>query len=86
MSEGTRNSVAQRRTNSPGALNVKADVKTREHDSHREHRMSREPPGYTASGKGYYFPNVRVDGLGAMCSRLELLPRAALTGILEFFL
>ena len=32
--------------NSPGALNVKADVKTREHDSRREHRMSREPPGY----------------------------------------
>ena len=28
------------------ALNVKAGVKTREYDSHREHCMSREPPGY----------------------------------------
>ena len=32
--------------NSPGALNVKASVKTREHDSRREHCISREPPGY----------------------------------------
>ena len=32
--------------NSPGALNAKADLKTREHDSRREHCMSREPPGY----------------------------------------
>ena len=36
----------QDRTNSAGALNVKADVKTREHDSRHEHRMSRGPPGY----------------------------------------
>ena len=28
------------------SLNVKADVKTREHDSRREHCISREPPGY----------------------------------------
>ena len=32
--------------NNPGALNVKASVKTREHDSCREHCISREPPGY----------------------------------------
>ena len=32
--------------NSPGALNVKASVKTREYDSLREHCMSREPRGY----------------------------------------
>ena len=32
--------------NSPGALNVKAGVKTREHDSRREYCISREPPGY----------------------------------------
>ena len=32
--------------NSPGALNVKASVKTLEYDSRREHCMSREPPGY----------------------------------------
>ena len=38
----------------------------------------------TTSGKGYYSPNVHVDGLGATCSPLELLPRAASTGMLEF--
>ena len=38
--------TTQHRTNSPGALKIKAGVKTREHDSRREHRMSREPPGY----------------------------------------
>ena len=32
--------------NSPGALNVKSNVKTREHDSRREPCISREPPGY----------------------------------------
>ena len=47
MYEGTKeNSVVYHNTNSPGALNVKADVKTREHDFRCEHRMSREPPGY----------------------------------------
>ena len=47
MYEGTKeNSVVYHNTNSPGALNGKAGVKTREHDSRREHRMSREPPGY----------------------------------------
>ena len=43
---GLENSVAQSRTNRPGALNVKVGVKPREHGSRREHRMSREPPGY----------------------------------------
>ena len=33
-------------TNSPGTLNVKESVKTREHDSCREHCTSREPPRY----------------------------------------
>ena len=42
---GHRNSVAQYHMNSLGALNVKASVKTREHDSRREHCMS-EAPGY----------------------------------------
>ena len=32
--------------NSPGTLNVKACVKACEHDSRREHGISREPPGY----------------------------------------
>ena len=41
----------------------------------------------TTSGKGYYFPNVRVDGLGATCSPLGLLPGAASReGCLIFFL
>ena len=40
------NSVVYHHINSPGALNVKAVVKTREHDSRREHCISREPPGY----------------------------------------
>ena len=43
---GLENSVVYHRTNSPGALNVKASVKTREHNSCREHCISREPPGY----------------------------------------
>ena len=43
---GLENSVAIRHKNSPGALNIKAGVKTREHGSRREHRMPREPPGY----------------------------------------
>ena len=42
----TENSIAQHRTNSPGALNVKAGVRTRDHDSRHEHRMSRESPRY----------------------------------------
>ena len=41
----------------------------------------------TTSGKGYYSPNVRVDGLGATCSPLGLLPGAASTkGCRTFFL
>ena len=49
MYEGTKE-------NRPGALNVKAGVKTREHDSRREHRMSRESPGY-------YFGKRELPGL-----------------------
>ena len=51
----TGNSVAQHRTNSPGALNVKASAKTREHDCCREHCISREPLGYYF-GKRVLFP------------------------------
>ena len=41
----------------------------------------------TTSGKGYYSPNVRVDGLGATCSPLGLLPGATSTkGCWTFFL
>ena len=39
-------SVVYHQTNSPGALKVKAGVKTREHDSRRKHCLSRELPGY----------------------------------------
>ena len=42
-------------TNSPGTLDIKAGVRTREHDSRREHRMSREPPGYYF-GRRVLFP------------------------------
>ena len=74
------------RTNSLAALNVKAGVKTREHDSRRKHCISREPSGYYF-GKGYYSPNVRVDDLGATCYSLGLLPGAASTkGCWIFFL
>ena len=40
------NSVVYHHMNSPGALNTKAGVKTREHDSRREHCIPREPPGH----------------------------------------
>ena len=43
---GLENSGVYHGTNSPGALNVKASVKSREPDSCREHCISREPPGY----------------------------------------
>ena len=44
-----RGSRKQRRVpphEQPRVLNVKSGVKTREHDSRREHCISREPPGY----------------------------------------
>ena len=75
--------------NHPGALNVKASVKTREHDSCRASASTayQESCLGTTSGKGYYTPNVRVDGLGATCSPLGLLPGAASTkGCWIFFL
>ena len=40
----------------------------------------------TTSGKGYYSPNVRIDGFGATCSPLGLPPGAASTeGCWTFF-
>ena len=57
--------------NSPGALNVKAGVKTREHNFRREHCMSREPPGYDFEER-VLLPNILTDGLGATCSQLGL--------------
>ena len=47
MYEGIKKTASStHRRDSLGALNVKAGVKTREHDSRREHCISREPPGY----------------------------------------
>ena len=72
--------------NIPGALNVKEGVKLVStilavSTAYQESRL-----GIT-SGKGYYSPNVRVDGLGATCSSLGLLPEAAPTkGCWAFFL
>ena len=43
---GLKTSVVYHRTNNPVALKVKKGVRTGEHGSRREHRMSREPPGY----------------------------------------
>ena len=74
---GLENSAVYHRTNSPRALNVKVSVKTREHDSCREHCISREPPGYYF-GKRVLLPEyVLVDGLGATCCPLGVLPGAA---------
>ena len=70
--------------NNPGALNVRARVKTREHDSRREHCISREPPGYYF-GERALLPNVRVDDLGATCSPLGLLSGATSTKICWIF-
>ena len=71
---GLENSAVYHRTNSPRALNVKVSVKTREHDSCREHCISREPPG-TTSGKGYYSPNMFLSmALERRVVRLESSP------------
>ena len=73
--------------NSPGALNVKAGVKTREHDSRREHCISRESPGY------YFGERVLLPECSSrwpwsdVFSTWTLLPGAASTkGCLSFFL
>ena len=39
-------SVVYHLTNSPGGLKNESKCKTREHDSPREHCLSKEPPGY----------------------------------------
>ena len=65
--------------NSPGALNVKASVKTREHDSCREHCISRVPPGYYF-GKRVLLPECLSRWPWSdMFSTWTLLPGAAST-------
>ena len=73
--------------NSPGALNVKAGVKTREHDSRREHCILKEPPGY------YFGERVLLPECSSrwpwsdVFSTWTLLPGAASTkGCWTFFL
>ena len=79
-------SVVYHHTNSPGTLNVKAGEKLvstilTASTAHQESRLG------TTSGKAYYTPNVRVDGFGATCSPLGLLPETASTkGCWTFFL
>ena len=73
---GQGNSVVYHHTNSPGALNVEAGEKLvstilAASTAYQESRLG------TASGEGYYSPNVRVDDLRATCSPLGLLPGAA---------
>ena len=66
--------------NSPGALNAKSGEKVRAMSMivaastvYQESRLG------TIPGKGYYSPNVCVDGLGATCCPLGLLLGAAST-------
>ena len=71
---------------SPGALNVKAGVKPREHDSRREHCISREPPGY------YFEENILLPECSSRWPWSDVFftwtpPRAASTkGCWTFFL
>ena len=81
----TASTTTQHRTNSPGALDIKAGVKTREHDSRREHRMSREPPGYYF-GKRVLFPecSCRWPSLERRAVHFDFSHGAASSGMLEF--
>ena len=88
MYEGTQEPASRNAaTNSPGALNVKASVKTREHDSCHDQCISREPPVY------YFGKRVLLLEYSSRCpwsdmfSTWTLLPGAALTkGCWIFFL
>ena len=73
--------------NSPGALNIKAGVKTREHNFRREHCMSREPPGHYF-GKRVLLPECSCRWPWSdVFSTWTLLPGAASTkGCWIFFL
>ena len=83
---GQGNSVVYHHTNRPGALNVKAGETLVSTILAASTACQQSRLG-TTSGKGYYSPNVRVDGLGATCSLLGLLPGAASTkGCWTFFL
>ena len=82
---GLKDSVVYHNTNSPGALNVEAGVKTREHDSRREHSMSREPPGYYF-GKRVLLPDCscRWPSLKRRVVHFDFSHGAASSGMLEF--
>ena len=83
---GLGNSVVYHHMNSPEALNMKAGEKLVS-TILAASTVCQESRLGTTSGKGYYSPNVRVDGLGATCSPLGLLPGAAPTkGCWTFFL
>ena len=84
MNEGTRRQRLPQHEQ-PRDLEYKAGVKTREHDSRREHRMSREPPGYYF-GKRVLFPecSCRWPSLERRAVHFDFSYGAASTGMLEF--
>ena len=55
--------TTQHRTNSPGALKIKAGVKKLVSTILAASTACQESRLGTNSGRGYYAPNVRVDGL-----------------------
>ena len=69
----------------PRGLEYKAGVRTREHDFRREHRMSREPPGYYF-GKRVLLPecSCRWPSLERRAVHLDFSHGAASSGMLEF--
>ena len=69
----------------PRGLEYKAGVRTREHGSRREHRMSREPPGYYF-GKRVLRPecSCRWPSLERRAVHFDFSYGAASTGMLEF--
>ena len=66
-------------------LERESKCRPREHDSRREHCLSKEPRGYWF-GKRVLRPNVRADGFGATRFRLRpLLGSCMDTGVLDVF-
>ena len=77
MYEGTRKTASSTK-NSPGALNMKAGEKLVSTILAASTACEDSRLG-TNSGIGYFFPDVRADGIGATCSQLGLFPGAAST-------
>ena len=72
--------------NNPGALNVKASVKTRQHDYCREHCISKEPPRYYF-GKKVLLPESSCRWPSSDVLSTWTSPRGCINkGMLDFFL